>query len=472
MNLDLAVTGGVGGIGAHYDDMHLAAAVLVGEGDALDTVGRAALSVLDSPDLLASALLCPRGAVAAQAQLLAAVVGPAGLAPAVMDMRVTGMHLEAAADTYAQVERFLGELTILRRQVVGVAIGVVVVENPAVVALGGAAAGAVGVIQSVSGQGGPLQAFEDHPWLVDEITGTMPGLIDKLASAAPGAELAYTRATGRAVNPRTVEQAVGLATPFLPDGRGHTVAVTGRPAVAAATGPERAARSVGDMVTAVHRRSAESAAIPGLIGVRERPAVGGHPRVWVVELAGTQSWALRPGSNPRDLTTNLHTIAGGTTAYQQAVVAALRAAKVPRTDPVMLVGHSQGGLTAAALAADPRVRAEFRITHVITTGAPVAGIATPPDVAVLSLENRRDPVPRVEAAKNPPTAARTTVVFDAPGTGMRAHHSMQAYLVGAREVDAASGEPSVRAFLDGAQDFLGVEAPAVLHRYQALRAPD
>jgi len=476
----LSVSGGVGGVEARFDDMRVVAAVLAQEGDALDVLGRVALRLLDAGDLLASALLCPQGAVVAQAQLLDAVAGPDGLVVAVVGLRATSLKLEAAADLYAAKEEALADLVSLRRQLAGMAVGMAVgtaaAEAPVLfagtVTAGVAAFALVTEVEPVRDGllGSGMDLLEEHPGLVDEGVGSLPGVISGLARSLPWVELAYVRATGRSMRPRTVEEAAGLLLPFLPLGRGRAVAVRNR-AVAGGLTPERAPRGIGDLVAGVHRRSKESAEVPGLIAVREIPAVGGRTRSWVVDLPGTQVWDLRPGTNPRDLATNVQTIAGSTTAYQQAVVSALRAAKVPRREPVMLVGHSQGGLTAAALATDPQVRAEFRITHVVTAGSPVARIAVPPDVQVLSLENRRDIVPHFEGESNPPTAAWTTVVIDPSGETVTDHHGLASYLRGANKADAATGEPSVRGFLGDADDFLGVGAPMVVHRYQMLRDP-
>ena len=138
----------------------------------------------------------------------------------------------------------------------------------------------------------------------------------------------------------------------------------------------------------------------------------------------------------------------------------------------MLVGHSQGGLTAAALAADPKVRKQFNITHVITAGSPIAGIEVPPAVQVLSLENERDPVPRLDAAPNAPMAGHTSVRFDLRYENLGAHHDLDTYAVGARAVDAATDDPSLAAFVESAEVFLDGRTPGVLHRYQLRRELD
>ena len=89
----------------------------------------------------------------------------------------------------------------------------------------------------------------------------------------------------------------------------------------------------------------------------------------IVDITGTKSWTPHPGPDVTDLTTNVLALAGRRTAYEAGVLAAMRQAGVGRHDDVMLVGHSQGGLIAVNAARHAAGR--FRITHVVTAGAPV-----------------------------------------------------------------------------------------------------
>ena len=516
MNPDLIVTGGVGGVAARYDDMHTAAAALSAAGDALDTLGRSVLNLLDDPDLLASALLCPGGAVAAELQLISAVAGPHGLVAVVVDIRLTSLRLEAAADLYVAREEALADLVTARGQLMGQCLaGAALVTAPvvavgaAVVAVGAAlgeahifvAGSAVALVTSrdadtvrdeyrahIKGQVEDLlidpvidpltdlvgDSVEDlvveYPWIVDEVAGSLPYAVGALLAVPPGLDSAYEAATGRSASPRTVPELVAMITPFLAVGRGRAISVAS--AGFPASPPAPVSPGVAGLLSGVQRRSEESdRARQALIGVRKISAGSGRPRAWVVELPGTKEWGLQAGSNPADTTSNLQLVAESTSAYQQAVVHALRG-RVRPGEPVMLVGHSQGGLTAAALAADPTVRKQFNITHVITAGSPIAGIEVPPDVQVLSLENERDPVPRLDAAPNAPTAAHTSVVFDLRRESLGEHHELDAYRAGAEAVDAATDHPSLDAFSDSAKVFFPGDVPAVLHRYQLRREFD
>src|SRR5436190_30255 len=86
----------------------------------------------------------------------------------------------------------------------------------------------------------------------------------------------------------------------------------------------------------------------------------------------------RPGTTTR---------AGRPTGYAEGVRSALAAAGAGAGEPVLLVGHSLGGMVAAELARDP----QLTVAGVVTAGSPVG--ATPEGIPVLSLENRGDVVP-------------------------------------------------------------------------------
>lgn len=74
---------------------------------------------------------------------------------------------------------------------------------------------------------------------------------------------------------------------------------------------------------------------------------------------------------------NLRSMAGQDSAAMADIEAAMEAAGVPPGADVMFVGHSQGGLTAAQLAADPSFNntsgdsGTYNITHSLSVGSPV-----------------------------------------------------------------------------------------------------
>ncbi len=124
----------------------------------------------------------------------------------------------------------------------------------------------------------------------------------------------------------------------------------------------------------------------------------------------------------------------------------------------MLVGHSQGGMTAAALAASPTFAARHHVTHLVTYGAPISDVPVPASVQVLSLEHRQDPVPRLDGDPNPRRTGWVTVTRDLaedPDVAGRlvATHEIDEYAKTASAVDR-SNDHAVREWLAGSRAFL------------------
>lgn len=166
------------------------------------------------------------------------------------------------------------------------------------------------------------------------------------------------------------------------------------------------------IVTNVGRLYPNQGAEPGSIRVDR--VVGQDGSVsWQVYVPGTQSaYAPWGGDVPNDWAANLQMFAGEDSAASGAVVAAMRAAGVRPGEPVMMAGHSQGGLVAASLAADEQVRNEFTIASMVTIGSPVGHFEVPEDVAALHLEHTDDLVAGLDDQPNPIAPNRTTIERD------------------------------------------------------------
>jgi pimeloyl-ACP methyl ester carboxylesterase len=180
----------------------------------------------------------------------------------------------------------------------------------------------------------------------------------------------------------------------------------------------------------------------------------------VVYLPGTDDLATTPWSqdaDARDLGTNLLLVGGQDNAYQQGVLDALRQAGVGPGEPVALVGHSQGGMVAAALASQSQDGSPYSFTQVVTAGSPTAHLnGFPPGCQVLSLEAHGDVVPLLDGEDNPDSAEQVTVRFDDAVVGVVADHELGHYAAGAEAVQV-SADPSVRDQLDSlvAAGFVG-----------------
>lgn len=193
----------------------------------------------------------------------------------------------------------------------------------------------------------------------------------------------------------------------------------------------------------------------------------------VVYIPGTEDWGVWSG-NPADAQANLALIAGGMPGAARTVTDALAASGAGPDDPVLLVGHSQGGIVAAALAASPALATRFRVTGVVTAGSPVGRIALPATVAALHLEGTRDLVPGLDGTRNPDTPTRTTVSHDArrsdlpaldgAGESVASAHALATYAETARLVDDGL-TPSTDAWLNDAREFFDPGADVTATNY-------
>jgi hypothetical protein len=286
-------------------------------------------------------------------------------------------------------------------------------------------------------------------WLVDH-----PSVVDDAIHA-------LTAVTG--TSERTL---AGLLGTLYPDGRPQVRRV-------AVSDGDPPPHSVGDVLAGLARRSQLSDrwsgapagavdALPagfddGTIDVRRLSGPSGT--AWLVDLPGTSRWDL-PGPwadphrehDPADFGGDVRLMAGESTAYERGVVDAVRSLPVRPGQPVLLAGHSEGGMVAMA-AAGLLVGSGLHVTSVLTAGSPIAGMRPPAGVDVLALENSDDIVPRLDGAANPAEPGWATVRFTDQRGAVAADHGYAAYSVGAALADRSS-DPAVRRWLAGAAPFL------------------
>ena len=132
----------------------------------------------------------------------------------------------------------------------------------------------------------------------------------------------------------------------------------------------------------------------------------------------------------------------------------------------MLVGHSQGGILAAALVSDPAFRAGNRVTHVVTSGAPVGLFPVPASTRVLSIEHADDPVSRLDLTPNPSGQSWTTLVAPRGGQGAPmdlGRHRLSNYVQTVRAAEGAppGAVPGLDAWQVSAGEVLGREVRSV-----------
>lgn len=339
--------------------------------------------------------------------------------------------------------------------------------------------------------------------LVDFIAGGAPGLLNGLVAGllAPvylalgpagslfglaDTNLIMTKLTGVPWPPRSYEDAVkaiigagnrvGLFNdallPDSPDGQYNSYILNNNPtpipstydlhgkAVAA-----RAPQSVSELFTGSGQIDRED-----MIGDRTNAfaririvSVPGPPTHYIVQIPSTQVWSPDAGATPNDVTADTHAMINQKTVLYDAVVAAMTAANISRTDPVMLEGFSLGGIVAAQMAADPHLG--YNITHCVTAGAPIAQFDIPSKVSVLAYEYDQDPVAQLDGADNPDRANWLTVTADAPRMGAEksdpglmedgAHHLSGAHNADRYALTAAhsADNRSVAAYSESASGF-------------------
>jgi len=457
-------TGGAGGISANYDDME-SLSVLYGR--AAFTLAEAAAEVAfigASGELLESAVLSP-GSYAQVMRVIGQLeLGRTGLAASGLELGELSLHLRQAVLAYRFVDAAMSKLTIgaenLGGFVMGAALPVVAVPAAGLVLGGESARDLPGFLNDLVHGRASLSSFPSrvlsttakdanafvlaHPGLVQDGIGGAAGLETGLQAWVPAP---FRWALPFQGVPRDYPQAVQNLAGFFRDGDPHA-----GPGGRQQKGDKTSPTSVSDLFKGVDRRQNRvDGAVSGEIGVQRLVGPDGTVR-FVVQLPGTESWALAPGSTARDLSTNLHTMAGGSTVYMRGIEAAMAQADIPRGAPVMLVGHSQGGMTAAALAADPAFRRRFNVTQVVTAGAPIARFEVPAGVQVLAVENRNDLVPGLDGADNPDRANVTTMTFGANKTMGENHSLSETYVPAAAGLPA--GDPSYAAWRESARGFL------------------
>jgi len=168
---------------------------------------------------------------------------------------------------------------------------------------------------------------------------------------------------------------------------------------------------------------------------------------YVVYLGGTIDSGVEPTTEPWDMTSNISAIAELDSGSYSAVVMAMREAGITAQDNVILVGHSQGGLVAAQLAAS----GNYTVSDVITVGAPLHQVEIPEKINVVAVEHAEDVIPSLSGVAAPAAAATHMTVTRSlysnsavpRGELLPAHH-LSRYVETAAVMDR-SGDPQLTA---------------------------
>ena len=141
-------------------------------------------------------------------------------------------------------------------------------------------------------------------------------------------------------------------------------------------------------------------------GVTIRTIVQGDgSRSHIVYIPGTQDWD-NTTNNPFNVNAAASAAIGWETDVSRVVKEAMALHGIAFDEPVMLAGHSLGGLTAANLAADAEFRAAYEVKSVVVYGADVSGSHIPEGIQVTQVNNRGgDPVSMITGNVNGPMTA-------------------------------------------------------------------
>lgn len=460
---EVSVRGGAGGVEAELEDLAVLARSSAGLAEELAWTSATCHLLLFDPDLLASAVLDPAGVARFEAVLLEALDGPRGLTVLAGTFTGRAVVVRSVKASYEAADAALAELVDDLRWASGF-LWPATVGGLVIAGAGRALTDPVGTGVDVAVLvDDPERWLTEHPGVVDDVAGGLPGVGSLLGGLVPG--------TGRWLGGGDVRSAARRLGRLWPDGTPvvRTLPDDRRPEVAAPP------RGIADLLVAVEARAARAGAERDQIAVRVITHADGT-QAYIVDIPGTQDWSLPSGSvngQTNDLGTNVRVLGGDVTARQEAIAEALRRAGAGPADPVLLVGHSQGGMVAAQAAHDSGGPAfDFDVRGVVTAGSPVARAGIPASVQVLALENRHDIVPHLDSRANDDDANVTTVTFGAQQGSIGDNHALgTAYLPAARAVDR-SDDPSIAAFRASADPFLvgpGDDATVVAHVYEIGR---
>jgi hypothetical protein len=214
---------------------------------------------------------------------------------------------------------------------------------------------------------------------------------------------------------------------------------------------------------------------PGTISIQRFEKPDGSMS-WAVEIPGTQSPSLN-GTNPMDVGTDLGLAGAMTESMTPGVIEAMRLAGIREEDPVLLAGHSQGGMVATSVAT--ALAGTYTIAAVVTAGSPdIPRGPMPPGVQVLHLRDGGDIAPQSDGRPDrggPNVRIVTGQAADAgapPVRNLVEAHSAARYVRLAEAVELELDDPQLRDFARAVESVLGPEGTtSTTQQFIATRDP-
>ncbi len=387
-----------------YDQMLRLADVFDDAGAQMREWAKLGRDVLSEPEVVDSAQLSKSTWATAEEEVRAATTGKDGLLSRSIELDADALVLRATVLTY----RWIDELQAAAYQTLGSIAGKAIGYLAPQVSLGGAIV-AAGLIETDSLDRDGVATYlnelaEANPELMEHVT-TGGGLLDSLQMRGLLTAGVLSGEGGRAA------RAGGLrASGIAPLGDDWGAALRDVAVDLPDTSEPQGTREPG--------AAAAEAPVPTGLGDLMALLAEGDDRqpVRILRVGPDRLLAfLSGGAAPSPSAGRLRLVSGDASGHAAAVVRALGAAAADSDGPtrVMLVGRGSGGAAAIEIA----TRADlpgFVVDQVVTASAPAAQLpALPPEVQVLSLEDRSDPVALLGSLINAASANRLTVVYDA-----------------------------------------------------------
>ena len=195
-------------------------------------------------------------------------------------------------------------------------------------------------------------------------------------------------------------------------------------------------------------------------------------RTWVVAVPGMQSMGFGLGL-ATDNDTNARLLTGIENAMTEGVLLAMEAAGIPPREPVVLAGHSQGGMVAMTVAG--AVAGRYRIGGVLAMGSPSVPKDMPAGVPLVRVQHGEDPIPSGDGVRTD-VGPDTTLVVRATGSSVLSldAHDVAEYVRTAEGLDAGlDAQGAVDPRVEAITALLGDEdTTAQTSQYQVTRDPD
>jgi pimeloyl-ACP methyl ester carboxylesterase len=480
------ITGGSEGMEATYAKVLALATTYDTAGNQMREWAGIGARTMGNGDLVESAILSPISFGEAEVAVLSATTGPDGVLVESLAWETDAILIRVTVRVFQEADDLVHGAFEVVDHLVGRMIGLTLVTSAPALLTTALTLGPLAYVlwqhlppglqdqledQAEDGGAALQDWLAEHPELPQHLIngggGLLDGLWEGLTPGLPGGPLGIPTFT-----PDT-ESAAGLLAALYGDDGTYDVSPTDLSVPSGGTQPG----TLADVLAHLSETSALSDADhPGNNGTVEIQTIrdGDGDIRHIVYLPGTDDMATLPWTQDgdvRDMATNFLLINGQDNAHLQGIQQAMHDAGIQPGDPVMLAGHSQGGMEAAAILSN---HDDFNVTNVVTAGSPTAQVpGFPPGTHVISLENQGDVVPLLDGEENPDSPQQVTVHFDDRGSDIGDSHSLDHYTNGAAAVDASADQSLVEQ-LDSlhAHGYLGTGGQDVSSQvFQITRQP-